>query len=148
VPEAASAGQEQIRAAEVIAALSLATDLGIGARLEHGLQSTLIAMRLGERLGIDSETASQTYYACLLHYVGCTADAEIAAEVFGDDSAATHFISVIFGSRPEMVAGVMRALPTPGSAPLLRVFQIARGLPRAARGMSAIWPRSVKWHRC
>jgi HD-GYP domain-containing protein (c-di-GMP phosphodiesterase class II) len=134
VPEPASAGQEQIRAAEVIAALSLATDLGIGARLEHGLQSTLLAMRLGERLGIDSETASQTYYACLLFYVGCTADAEIAAEVFGDDSAATHLISVIFGSRPEMMAGVMRALPTPGSAPLLRVFQIARGLPRAARG--------------
>jgi len=44
----------------VIAALSLATDLGIGVPLEHGLHSTLFAMRLGERLGVDSETASQT----------------------------------------------------------------------------------------
>ena len=62
-----------------MAALSLATDLGIGVPLEHGLQSTLLAMRLGERLGVDSATASQTYYACLLFYVGCTADAEVAA---------------------------------------------------------------------
>ena len=50
----------------MIAALSLATDLGIGVPLEYGLQSTLFAMRLAERLGVDSETASQTYYACLL----------------------------------------------------------------------------------
>jgi hypothetical protein len=40
-------GEEQVRAAEVIAALSLATDLGIGVELEHGLHSTLFAMRLG-----------------------------------------------------------------------------------------------------
>jgi hypothetical protein len=59
----------------VIAALSLATDLGIGVPLEHGLQSTLLAMRLGERLGVDQDTASQTYYACLLFYVGCSMSA-------------------------------------------------------------------------
>ena len=41
-------------------------------------------MRLGERLGVDAETASQTYYACLLFYVGCTADAEVAADLFDE----------------------------------------------------------------
>ena len=56
----ASQGTERVRAAEVIAVLSLATDLGIGVPLEHGLQSTLVAMRLGERLGVDPDTASQT----------------------------------------------------------------------------------------
>jgi hypothetical protein len=56
---------ESVRCAEVIAALSLATDLGIGVPLEYGLQSTLFAMRLADRLGVDPETASQTYYACL-----------------------------------------------------------------------------------
>src|SRR6266536_312718 len=78
--------------------------------LEHGLHSTLIAMRLGKRLEIDAETASQTYYACLLFYVGCTANADIAAEIFGDHSALTTYgAPVRFGSRPEMVAGLMRA---------------------------------------
>ena len=66
MPGEASPGGDRVRAAEVIAALSLATDLGIGVPLEHGLHSTVFAMRLGERLGVDSETASQTYYACLL----------------------------------------------------------------------------------
>ena len=45
----ASVTEERVRAAEVIAALSLATDLGAGLPLEHGLASTLIAMRLSER---------------------------------------------------------------------------------------------------
>jgi hypothetical protein len=58
-----SFSHEPVRAAEVIGALSLATDLGISVPLEYGLESTLVAMRLGEHLGGGSETASQTYYA-------------------------------------------------------------------------------------
>jgi hypothetical protein len=59
----------------------------MGLPFEHGLYSTLVAMRLGERLVIDAEAASQTYYACLLFYVGCTADAEITADLFPDETA-------------------------------------------------------------
>jgi len=32
-------------------------------------------MRLGERLDVDPETASQIYYGCLLFYVSCTVNA-------------------------------------------------------------------------
>ena len=118
----------------MIAALSLATDLGIGVPLEHGLQSTLLAMRLGERLGVDQGTASQTYYACLLFYVGCTADAEVAAKTFGDDDALTTYaLPARFGSRPEMLAGFMRALAASGSPAPVRAMQMVRGVPRAAR---------------
>jgi HD-GYP domain-containing protein (c-di-GMP phosphodiesterase class II) len=130
----AGPGGERVRAAEVIAALSLATDLGIGVPLEHGLQSTLLAMRLGEVLGVDQETASQTYYACLLFYVGCTADAEVAAETFGDDDAlTTHAMPVRFGSTPERMAGLLRALASSGSPAPVRAVQMVRGMPRAAR---------------
>jgi HD-GYP domain-containing protein (c-di-GMP phosphodiesterase class II) len=118
----------------VIAALSLATDLGIGVPLEHGLDSTVIAMRLCERLGVDPETASQTYYACLLFYVGCTATVEVAADIFGDESALTRYATPVrFGSRPQMVAGMLRAVAPPDGAALVRALQIARGLPRLAR---------------
>jgi HD-GYP domain-containing protein (c-di-GMP phosphodiesterase class II) len=134
VADVASPGGERVRAAEVIAVLSLATDLGIGVPLEHGLQSTLVAMRLGERLGVDPDTASQTYYACLLFYVGCTADAEVAAETFGDDDALTTYaLPARFGSRPEMMAGLMRALASSGSLAPVRAMQMVRGMPRAAR---------------
>jgi HD-GYP domain-containing protein (c-di-GMP phosphodiesterase class II) len=92
-------------------------------------------MRLGERLGLDAETASQTYYACLLFYVGCTADAEINAELFRDETALlTYFTPAMFGSQREAIAGIMRALAPPGSAPPVRAAQIARRLPKAVRG--------------
>jgi HD-GYP domain-containing protein (c-di-GMP phosphodiesterase class II) len=125
---------DRVRTAELIGALSLATDLGIGVPLEYGLNSTLIAMRLGERLGIDPETASQTYFACLLFYVGCTAGAEIEARIFGEDHALTTYGAPSrFGSRPEMVAGLLRAVAPPGSGLLFRARQLGRGLPMLAK---------------
>jgi HD-GYP domain-containing protein (c-di-GMP phosphodiesterase class II) len=123
---------EHVRAAELTAALCLGTDLGMGFPFEHGLHSTLIATRLADRLGIDRATASQTYYACMLMYSGCTTDAEVAAEIYGG-SRTEHFVPVTFGSRREMLAGIMHALPTPGSAMPTRAIQIARRLPKATR---------------
>jgi len=132
VPDDPSLG-ESVRTAEVIATLSLATDLGIGVPLEYGLDSTLIAMRLADRLGVDPRTASQTYYACLLFYVGCTANADVAAEIFGADDSLTQYATPArFGSRAEMVAGFLRAIAPPGSTPLVRARQLAYGLPRMA----------------
>ena len=125
---------ECIRAAEVIAALSLATDLGIGVPLEYGLHSTLLAMRLADRLNVDAATATQTYYACQLFYVGCTANADVAADLFGaDDALMTYATPSRFGSRAEMTAGFLRAVAPPGGAPIVRAGQLARGLPRVAR---------------
>ena len=113
VPGDTSPGPDQVRAAELIAALCLATDLGTGLPFEHGLHSTLVAMRLAERLGVDAETASQTYYACLLFYVGCTADAEVVADLFDEGALATHFAPVMFGVAAETITGIMRALAPP-----------------------------------
>ena len=128
------AAAEQVRTAEVIASLSLATDLGIVVPLEHGLQSTLLAMRLADGMGVDPETASQTYYACLLFYVGCTANADVAAESFGGhESLTTYGMPARFGSRPEMVRGLMRASAPPGNGPVVRGTELAQGLPKLTK---------------
>jgi HD-GYP domain-containing protein (c-di-GMP phosphodiesterase class II) len=132
-------GEDRVRAAEVIAALSLATDLGMSLPIEYGLHSTLIAVRLCDRLGVDSETAAQTYYGCLLFYVGCTAPTEIGPEVFGeDDWEARYAMPTRFGSRAESAAGMARAVAPPGEPPLVRAWQMARGLPKLARGFKGI----------
>ena len=124
---------------EVIAALSLATDLGIGVPLEHGLHSTLVGMRLCERLGVDAETTSQTYYGCLLFYIGCTAPADIGAEIFGDDDALTMYSTPArFGSPPEMFMGMMRAVAPPGGPALGRAWRVAHGLPKLLRGYKGV----------
>ncbi len=125
---------DEVRTAEVIAALCLATDLGMGFPLEHGLHSTLFAMRLCDSLGVDRETAAQTYYGCLLFYIGCTADAEVAADIFDEGALLAHFAPVMFGTRAETMGGIMRALADPGSGRAMRAVQVASRLPRAVRG--------------
>ena len=128
----ASAGEEDVRATEVIAALCLATDLGMGFPFEHGLHSTLVAARLADRLGVDRAAAAQAYYACLLSHAGCTTDAHLTAEIFGG-SLTTHLNPVLYGSQREVLAGLLGALPEPGRAGPVRAVQVARRLPRLAR---------------
>ena len=132
MPADASQRGEQVRSAELVATLCLATDFGMGFPFEHGLHSTLIAMRLADRLGVDRDTAAQTYYACLLSHAGCTADAHV--DVFGD-SLTTHFHPLSYGSGREVLTGLLRALPDPGSTGPWRAAQAARRFPRMAREM-------------
>jgi hypothetical protein len=44
------------RLVELVAAQSLAADLGLGQAMEHGLRACLIATRLADRLGLDERT--------------------------------------------------------------------------------------------
>jgi HD-GYP domain-containing protein (c-di-GMP phosphodiesterase class II) len=123
---------ERVRTAELIAALCLATDLGMGFPFEHGLHTTLIAMRLVDKLGVDRRTASETYYACLLSHAGCTTEAHVAAEVFGG-SMTESFNPLMYGSAREVLTGLLRSLPDPGAPALVRAAQTARRFPRMAR---------------
>jgi HD-GYP domain-containing protein (c-di-GMP phosphodiesterase class II) len=123
---------ERVRTAELIAALCLATDLGMAFPFEHGLHTTLIAMRLASKLGIDRPSACETYYACLLSHAGCTTEAHVAAEVFGG-SLTTSFNPLMYGSGRDVLKGLLRALPDPGSPALVRAAQTAGRLPRMAR---------------
>ena len=79
-----------VRLAELVATLSLATDLGRGEPMEHCLRQTVIALRIGDRIGIGERDRAATYYTGLLANVYCHADAHEQAEWFGDDIAAKH----------------------------------------------------------
>ena len=123
----ASSETEPVRAAEVVAAACLATDLGMGFPFEHGLHGTLMAMRLADLLNVDRETEWQTYYASLLMYSGCTADLDVATRIFAG-SRTENFTPRMMGSPLEAVSGVVRALPPPGAPPLRRVYEVGRRL--------------------
>ncbi len=75
--------QEQLRLAELLAAISLATDLGRGFPPEKALRTCLVAARLAEELGLDGQARSDTFYAALIHPVGCTAFTYEAARLVG-----------------------------------------------------------------
>jgi HD-GYP domain-containing protein (c-di-GMP phosphodiesterase class II)/DNA-binding CsgD family transcriptional regulator len=76
-------GSQQIRLAELLAAISLATDLGRGFPPEKALRTCLVAHRIGEELGLDERTRSDTFYAALIHPVGCTAFTFEGARLLG-----------------------------------------------------------------
>ena len=77
--------ERPIRAAEVVGALSLATDLGTGQPLEHALRTAVLAVRLGELAGASAEELADTYYVALLHASGCTSNGHEATQLYGDD---------------------------------------------------------------
>src|SRR5688572_11403616 len=94
-----AAGAARVRLAELLAAISLATDLGMGQPLEQALRTCLIALGLGERLGLRPEELSDVFYVALLRFLGCSADAhELAQMVGGDDIAVRSSIAPVMGA--------------------------------------------------
>src|SRR5689334_99610 len=79
--------RSRVRLAELVATLSLGTDLGLGQPMEHVLRQCLIALRMSERLGFGEAERRVVYYSGLLAWVGCYADAYEQAKWFGDDIA-------------------------------------------------------------
>ncbi len=83
----AGAKSTEVRLAELMAALSLVVDLGLGQPVEHVLRQTLIALRLGDSLGLSEDERAALYYVALLAWVGCFSDSHELATWFGDDLA-------------------------------------------------------------
>lgn len=86
MPKAVSSSSS-LRLAEVVAALSLATDLGIGQPLEHALRSCILTVRLGETLGFGESDLRVAYYQALLRYIGCNMETHLLAAIVGDELA-------------------------------------------------------------
>jgi HD-GYP domain-containing protein (c-di-GMP phosphodiesterase class II) len=82
-----ASGQGRVRLAELVALLSLGTDLGLGQPMEHVIRQCLIALRMAERVGLDEAGRAVLYYSGLLAWVGCHTDAYEQAKWFGDDIA-------------------------------------------------------------
>ncbi len=76
------------RTAELTIALSLATDLGTGQPMEHGMRTCWLSLAVSDALGLDAATRSCVYYVALLRFVGCTSDASETAELAGGDDVA------------------------------------------------------------
>ena len=76
--------RNEIRTAEVIGSWCLATDLAIGLLIEYLPQRASCSRCRVDRLGLEAEFATRTYYDCLLSHAGCTTDADIAAALFPD----------------------------------------------------------------
>src|SRR5947209_12090312 len=82
-----SIARSRVRLAELVALLSLGTDLGLGQPMEHMIRTCLIALRLGDHVGLEGSHRAAVYYSGLLAWVGCHSDAYEQAKWLGDDIA-------------------------------------------------------------
>ena len=80
-------GNSGFRLAELILPLSLATDIARGEPIESALRACLLAVHLGDRVGLSEAELSDVYYLVLLRFAGCTGNAHTAAAIFGDEQA-------------------------------------------------------------
>ena len=119
----AFAESDGFRMAELVASISLATDLGTGQPFEHALRTCRLSMTLADTLGLDARTAADVHYVALLRFVGCTADAPEMAHFAGGDN-----IALIAAMAPVYMG-------SPGEAVRTLVGGVGRGqgLPRRAR---------------
>src|SRR6476646_3333395 len=116
-----------VRLAELIASLSLATDLGLGLPEEHVLRQTVIASRIARCAGLDEQARASTFYVSLLAWVGCVADSHELAHWFGDDRqirADSYAVDKIGMPMMRMMLGHVGA----GCSPLRRLTLFGRFL--------------------
>jgi HD-GYP domain-containing protein (c-di-GMP phosphodiesterase class II) len=124
-------GERPIRAAEVVGALSLATDLGTGQPLEHALRTAVLAVRLGELAGASAEELADTYYVALLHASGCTSNGHEALQLYGDDIAHRAAFFLIDPANPAEVLAFYRANVGVGRPPEVRAALVEEAIANA-----------------
>jgi HD-GYP domain-containing protein (c-di-GMP phosphodiesterase class II) len=118
--------RQEIRLAELMATMSLATDISMDQPMEEGVLVCLLATRLAEVLGLSEPERVHVYYSALLRHIGCTADMHVLAAVAGDDvSMRAAFVGVDLGRPVEMFAAMMRHIGRT-YAPLERPMALVR----------------------
>ena len=128
---------EAVRLSELVATLSLVSDLGMGRPMERVLRQTVIAMRLADAAGVAPEVSAATYYTSLLTWVACATDTSELAELFGDET------TLYADSHDDDLAGVTMAVFVArhlghGSSRLRRIGMVGKFLATAGRSVQQV----------
>jgi HD-GYP domain-containing protein (c-di-GMP phosphodiesterase class II) len=124
----------ELRLAELIAALSQVTDLGMDQPPEDAIRSCLLATGLARNMRLSERHAGDVYYTTLLQHVGCTAYAYETAALFGGDD-----IAVRAGGAKIDFANPREALPYlvfelgKGATPLFRARAVSAAISKGQK---------------
>ena len=121
------ARSQRVRLAEVIGSLSLATDLATGQPLEHALRRSLLAVWLGNELGLAGSDLSDVYYVSLLGTVGCAIEGIVFARLGPDDIALSARVTTVDPGRPLELAAFGLKNFGAGDPPLRRIRRVVSG---------------------
>jgi HD-GYP domain-containing protein (c-di-GMP phosphodiesterase class II) len=82
-------GAEDVRLADLLAALSVAMDFGMGQEAEKSVRACLVATHLARAMDLAERDVRDIYYVSLLQHLGCTAPSHEVTHMVGDDLAGT-----------------------------------------------------------
>ena len=122
----------RLRLMDLLAALSVSTDLGMGQPPETALRSSLLASKLARAMDLPEGDVRNACLGTLLRHVGCTATAAAEARLFGGDELVSRQAAqpADFGNPREMLS---LTLSTGRGAGLRRPAKIATRLVGSAR---------------
>jgi HD-GYP domain-containing protein (c-di-GMP phosphodiesterase class II) len=124
----------QLHLAELLAALSLVTDLGMGQPAEEAMRACLLATGLARKMNLAEGEVAGIYYTTLLKYLGCTAYAHEEALFFGgDDTALRSGGAKIDFSNPREALPFILVEPGRHSPLPRRILIVARGLAQGSQ---------------
>ena len=126
----------QVRVVEVLAAISLTTDIAGGMPFEKGLRTTLVASEFGRRLALGPHEQTVVYQTALLRSIGCTSYSSENADYFDDDIAFQTALKDLDPGDPDVFARQL-ARSAPGAVPTSNPFWRNASLPGGGTVRSA-----------
>ena len=123
-----------IRLSGLLAALSLATDLGMANPPEEAMRACVLAVGLARSMRVAEQDVRDIYYTTLLKYVGCTAYAHEEAAMFGGDDIGVRAAGTRVDSADprQLLSLLLTGVPKDEPA-LSRMAALAGALYRGAR---------------
>ena len=120
----ASVTDHRLRLMDLLAALPITTELGMGQPPKTALRSSLLATGLARAMDLPEDDVRNTCLGTLLRHVGCTATASAEARLYGGDELVSRQAAqpADFGNPREMLrltlsAGRGTGLRWPGRWP-------------------------------
>ena len=103
----------------------------MGLPLESAQRTAILTVALGRATELSARDLKDAYYLAFLRNVGCTADAPLAADVFGgDEIAARGWLALADWGRPRDVMRILTRHIGAGKSTLARARVFAKLLSR------------------
>ncbi|MGJ8528345.1 HD-GYP domain-containing protein [Maritalea sp.] len=135
--------KNQVRLAELIAALSQALDITDGQPKGHSARACWVGMSIGKFLNFRHEDLSHLYYAVLLKDLGCSSNASrLCAHYLTDDLTFKFAYKKVDGSLPQALSFVIR-----NTGPKATFAEKFRSIIRSLR-LGQEFPRQLLETRC
>jgi HD-GYP domain-containing protein (c-di-GMP phosphodiesterase class II) len=118
---------EELRLADLLAALSLTTDLAMGQPPEKAIRASVVATEIARHMGVPEPEGADVYYTTLLKHLGCTATSHEEVYLSGPDDLGMRVVAERTDvSRPRELFELMRT--TGRGAGLARPRYVARSI--------------------